>query len=108
MNSREGRLPLALAAALFLAQPAAGETFRCGQWIATPEMSVEELLEKCGEPATRSVRHEDILARSAGGGTHRIGTTTIETWTYDRGSQSFAMVVTIVDGKIKSMERGAT
>ena len=47
-----------------------------------------------------------ILARSAGGGTHRIGTTTIETWTYDRGSQSFAMVVTIVDGKIKSMERG--
>ncbi|MGE3395028.1 MAG: DUF2845 domain-containing protein [Steroidobacteraceae bacterium] len=35
-----------------------------------------------------------------------MGTSTIETWTYDRGSQSFAMVVTIVDGKIKSMERG--
>lgn len=97
---------LALSAALFLAQGTAAETFRCGQWIASAEMSVAELLEKCGEPTTRSIRHEDILARSAGGGTQRIGTTTIETWTYDRGSQSFAMVVTIIDGKIKSMERG--
>jgi hypothetical protein len=34
------------------------------------------------------------------------GTSTIETWTYDRGSQSFAMIVTIVDGRIRSMERG--
>lgn len=97
---------LALAAALLMALPAAAETFRCGQWIASKDMSVEELLEKCGEPETKSVRHEDIYAKSAGGGTHRIGTATIETWTYERGSQSFAMVVTIVDGKIKSMERG--
>ncbi len=96
---------LACAAVLLVAQPAAAETFRCGQWIASRDMSVAELLEKCGEPTTRSVRQEDIFARSAGGGTHRIGTSTIETWTYDRGSQSFAMVVTIVDGKIKSMER---
>jgi hypothetical protein len=34
------------------------------------------------------------------------GISTIETWTYDRGSQSFAMVVTIVEGRIKSMARG--
>jgi hypothetical protein len=30
---------------------------------------------------------------------------TVETWTYDRGSQAKAMVVRIEDGKIKSMER---
>jgi hypothetical protein len=30
---------------------------------------------------------------------------TVETWTYDRGSQAQAMVVRIEDGKIKSMER---
>lgn len=100
------RLQLALTAALLAALPAHAETFRCGQWIATKDMSVAELLERCGEPTTRSVRQEDIFARGAGGGTHRIGTSTIETWTYDRGSQSFAMIVTIVDGKIKSMERG--
>jgi hypothetical protein len=91
---------------MLLAQMASAETFRCGQWIASKDMSVTELLEKCGEPTTKSVRYEDIFAKSAGGGTNRIGTATIETWTYDRGSQSFAMIVTIVDGKIKSMERG--
>jgi hypothetical protein len=97
-----------LAGALLLSLPVAAgaETFRCGQWIASKDMSVAELLEKCGEPTTRSVRYEDIHARAAGGGTNRIGVSTIETWTYDRGSQSFSMIVTIVDGKIKSMERG--
>ena len=106
MNSRHFRSTLALAAAFFVAQPAAAETFRCGQWIASRDMSVAELLEKCGEPTSKSVRYEDIYAKAAAGGTNRIGVSTIATWTYDRGSQSFAMVVTIVDGKIKSMERG--
>lgn len=85
---------------------AQAETFRCGQWIASPEMSVEELLEKCGEPASRTVETVDVYARTAAGGRVRTGTSVIETWTYDRGSQSFPMVVTIVDGKITSMERG--
>lgn len=97
---------LALAAALLMALPAAAETFRCGQWIASRDMSVAELLEKCGEPTTKSIRYEDIYAKAVDGGTNRVGVSTIETWTYDRGSQSFAMVVTIIDGKIKSMERG--
>ena len=52
---------LALAATLLVAQPAAAETFRCGQWIASKDMSVAELLEKCGEPTTKSVRYEDNL-----------------------------------------------
>ena len=106
MRSLHHCLSLVCAAALLVAQPAAAETFRCGQWIASRDMSVAELLEKCGEPTTKSVRYEDIYAKAAAGGTNRIGVSTIETWTYDRGSQSFAMVVTIVDGKIKSMERG--
>ena len=106
MNIRRCPAALAVACALLIAQVASAETFRCGQWIASKDMSVAELLEKCGEPTTKSVRYEDIYARAAAGGTNRIGTSTIETWTYDRGSQSFAMVVTIVDGKIKSMERG--
>lgn len=82
------------------------ETFRCGQWIASPDMTVGELLEKCGEPTTKSVEVVDSYARTAAGGRIRTGTSTIETWTYDRGSQSFPMVVTIVDGAIKSIERG--
>ena len=86
---------------------AGAESFRCGQWIAAPDMSVPELLEKCGAPTTKSVEIVDVYGPTvAGAGRVKRGTSTIETWTYDRGSQSFAMVVTIVDGEIKSMERG--
>ena len=91
---------------LLLAGPAAAESFRCGQWIASPDMTVDELLEKCGEPTTRTVEVTDVYGPNANGqGNTKRGTVTTEKWTYDRGNQSSAMVVTIEDGKIKSMER---
>ena len=98
----------AILLSLSLASPAAiAETFRCGQWLASPDMSVEELVEKCGAPTSKSVETIDVYGPAvSGAGRVKRGTSTIETWTYDRGSQSFAMVVTIVDGKIKSMVRG--
>lgn len=97
----------ALVALLIVSQPAFAETFRCGPWIASPDMSVEELLEKCGEPTQKSSEIIDVYGTTvSGGGTVKRGTSTIEKWTYDRGTQAAPMVVTIVDGKIKSMERG--
>ena len=91
---------------LLLAGPAAAETFRCGQWIASPDMTVDELLEKCGEPTTKTVEVVDVYGPNANGqGNTRRGTVTTEKWTYDRGNQSSAMVVTIEDGKIRSMGR---
>jgi Protein of unknown function (DUF2845) len=96
----------ALAASLWLPATAGAETFRCGQYIASPEMSVDELLEKCGAPSKQTVEQVDVYGPNAhGSGNIKRGTITVEKWTYDRGSQSFAMVVTIEDGKIKSMER---
>ena len=93
--------------ALLLPHAVGAETFRCSQWIASPDMSVEELLDKCGAPATKTVETIDVHGpATSGAGRVKRGTSTIETWTYDRGSQSFAMVVTIVDGRIKSMVRG--
>jgi len=92
--------------AQFLALSAGAETFRCGQWIASPDMSVEELLEKCGEPTTKTVEVVEVRASNVHGGTMNRGTVTVETWTFDRGSQSFPMVVTIEDGVIKRMDRG--
>ena len=81
------------------------ETFRCGQRIASPEMSVDELIDACGEPTHRSVEQVDVYGHSASGGRIKTGTSTVETLTFDRGSQAAAMVVTVVDGRIKSMER---
>jgi hypothetical protein len=97
----------ALAIVLIVSQPAFAETFRCGQWIASKEMSVDELLQKCGAPTQKTSETIDVYGPSVSGGGHvKRGTSTIEKWTYDRGSQAAPMVVTIVDGEIKSMERG--
>jgi hypothetical protein len=40
-----------------------------------------------------------------GAGNVKRGEMTVETWTYDRGSQAAAMVVRIEEGRIKGMER---
>jgi Protein of unknown function (DUF2845) len=97
---------VAAVAGLASAQPAFAEGFRCGQRIATPDMTVEELLEACGEPTGRSVEVVDVYGpNTQGAGNIKRGTVTVETWTYDRGSQASAMVVIIEDGKIKKMER---
>jgi hypothetical protein len=85
---------------------ARAETFRCGSWIASPEMTVDELQEKCGKPAKQTSETIDVYGPSAaGGGRVKRGTSKIEKWTYDRGNLAAPIVVTIVDGKIKSMER---
>ena len=97
----------AVVALLIVGQPAFAETFRCGQWIASPEMTVDELLQKCGVPTRQTSETIDVYGPSvSGGGRVKRGTSLIEKWTYDRGSQAAPMIVTIVDGKIKSMERG--
>ncbi|HEY6124268.1 MAG TPA: DUF2845 domain-containing protein [Steroidobacteraceae bacterium] len=99
---------LAMASVLFLLPLAASadESFRCGNWIASSSMSVEELLQKCGEPTSRSTQTEDVMVRNRDNGLMtKVGETQIETWIYERGSQAAAMVVTIVDGRIKKLER---
>ena len=78
------------------------ETFRCGNWLVSADISVAELLRKCGKPSSQEVSSEDVL--NAYG--VKVGTSKTEVWRYDRGSRAAAMIVTIVDGQIRSMERG--
>ena len=82
----------------------ADETFRCGQWIISSDLTVGELEKKCGPPTSQVSRTEDIKARNHGL-LIKNGETTTQTWTYDRGTQAAPMVVTIVDGRIKNIER---
>jgi len=97
-----------LAAAALLLLPlaaSADETFRCGQWIADSSMTVSELTEKCGQPTSRETKTEDVMVRNNNNGLMvKQGETTVGTWIYDRGANP-AMVVTIVDGRIKSIVR---
>ncbi len=98
--------PCAVLAVRLAAGPAAADSFRCGQRIANDQMSVQELLETCGEPTNRSVEVVDVFGPNVhGAGNVKRGTSTIEKWTYDFGPQTFDMVVTIVDGEIKDIER---
>ena len=84
----------------------ADENFRCGKWIASSDMSPAELAEKCGPPTLHESRTEDVMVRNRNTGLmQKTGETRIETWTYDRGTRAAPMVVTIVDGRIKSIER---
>ena|ERR1700733_1473914 len=78
------------------------EIFRCGNWLVSADMSVAELLNKCGKPSSQEASTEDV--RNVYG--VKVGTSTTEVWHYDRGSRAAPMVVTIVDGQIRSMERG--
>lgn len=103
------RISTAICALLAVVAPAisvSDEQFRCGRSIISVESSVAELLQKCGEPSSRQVSTEDVRTRVAKGGTEKLGTTTVEIWRYDRGTSAAAMIVTVADGKIQSIERG--
>ena len=100
------KIRFAVVTTLLLAASAQADNFRCGKWIATTDLSVPELLSKCGEPASRATRIEDVMARSqTTGGMYKTGERTVETWIYERGTSAAPMVVTLVDVRIKSIER---
>ena len=93
-------------AALFALPAQADESMRCGKWVVTSAVSVGELLAKCGEPASKEVSTRDLYGPGAQPGrTRKAGVSTTERWTFDRGSRSFRMIVTIVDGKVASIDR---
>lgn len=88
------------------ADDARADNFRCGKYLATPDLSVSDLLARCGEPASRETRVEDVMARNYNTGLmYKIGEQVVELWTYDRGANAAPMIVTIVDGQIRSIER---
>ena len=97
-------IPTAAAICLALGTARADETIRCGSWVVDSSASVEELVRKCGEPSSKETLVQDVRARNADGTTRVVGTTVTEFWTYDRGTRALTIVVTIVDGKIRSIE----
>jgi hypothetical protein len=91
--------------AIGLADAAHADSMRCGNKIVDESASIAELLELCGEPADKRVVEEDVRRPLRTGGTEKVGTTVTEYWTYDRGPRGLDMLVTIVDGKIRSIAR---
>ena len=97
-----------LACLLPLCAPGAAlaDSMRCDKWVVNETASVAELLDKCGEPLSKERDTQDVMARNAAtGAVYKVGTMVRERWLYRRGTQSLPMLVTIVDGKIQSIER---
>jgi Protein of unknown function (DUF2845) len=95
----------AIACALLFVIPNIGfgdDVFRCGNSLVSPQLTVGELVEKCGKPTSQESSTQDVLNLY-----HvKVGVSVTEIWRYDRGSRAAPMIVTIVDGKIQTMERG--
>ena len=91
---------------LLLPPAASAETFRCGKWIIDQDVTLPDLLHKCGTPTSRESRVEDVGAPNVyTGGNTKVGETVIETWVYNLGPGKAPMVVTIVDGVVKKIVR---
>lgn len=97
------RTAILLGTLLLSAVAIADETFRCGQWIITSDLSLSELHGKCGEPATKT--HEEVAVRGkVGTGSVSRGTSIIEKWTYVLSGGAH-YEVTIVDGNVQKIAR---
>jgi hypothetical protein len=98
---------IAAAVAIFLGLISAtwAESMRCGKWVVSETSSAAEILEKCGEPQKKDISHEDAYARNALGYTIKIGVKVTERWRYQASNRVLPMLVTIVDGKLVSIER---
>ena len=104
MQNNTAILWLTVAAATCNLAAHADDSFRCGSGFTYREMSVAELLKKCGKPTSKTVVIEDVRSPGAKGkGSIVRGQTAVETWRYERGRQASAMLVKIVDGKIQSI-----
>lgn len=82
----------------------AADSLRCGNRLVLEGAAVEELERTCGRPDSVESIREPIMATRPNGSTYRVGTTSIERWTYDRGPRRLVAVVTMEDGVVQSIE----
>jgi hypothetical protein len=94
-----------MSALFVLPLAAAADSMRCGKWVVNETSSTAEILEKCGEPQNKEVSKEDVLAKNPAGYVTKLGVKVTERWRYQRSNNSLPMLVTIVDGKVVSIER---
>jgi Protein of unknown function (DUF2845) len=92
-------------ALLILPLAASAESMRCGKWVVSETASPAEVLEKCGEPQQKDVSREDVLGTNSLGNPIKLGVKVTERWRYKRSPGALPMLVTIIDGKVISIER---
>lgn len=84
---------------------ASADSMRCGKWVVNETTSSAEIMEKCGEPQQKDVLRDDVLGKNTLGNPIKLGVKVTERWRYQRSTNALPMLVTIVDGKVVSIER---
>jgi hypothetical protein len=95
-----GLVVFAAAAAL----PAHAETLRCGNSLIAEGVMMAEVMQKCGEPDSRTQVSEPIRARYPNGNSYVVGTTTQELWHYQRRNGQFPADLTFEGGVLKRID----
>jgi hypothetical protein len=95
-----GLVAIAAAAAL----PAHADTLRCGNSLIAEGLMMSEVMQKCGEPDSRTQVSEPIRARYPNGNSYVVGTTTQEIWHYQRRSGQFPADLTFEGGVLKRID----
>jgi hypothetical protein len=90
---------------MLLPLAASAESMRCGKWVVSETSSSAEVVEKCGEPQQKDVSRDEVLGKNALGNPIKLGVKVTERWRYQRSTNALPMLVTIVDGKVVSIER---
>ena len=80
-------VPFAMLAAAACGMASAEEAFRCGSKLIAVGMTQGEVLERCGEPLSRSVEQQDVRS-----GNRVVGTTSRHKWTYESYSATRVLV----------------
>jgi len=83
------------------------DSLRCGSKLVNESATVNELIQKCGQPQSRNVEKEDQYAMNPNTGARtKTGLQTVkERWIYKPTPGALPMAVQIVDGRIVSISR---
>lgn len=90
---------------VMLSTPVPAASMRCGSYVVNESETVDGLLTKCGEPQKKEVIEEEVRGKNAAGVWIKMGVQVVEKWRYQKDSRTLPMEVTIVDGRIKKIER---
>lgn len=95
-----------LAIAASATDVASADSMRCGKWVVSESVTLDELVNKCGQPVSRDVSRDEIYITNVNGMRVKTGNFTVtERWIYQRTPGKLPMAVVIVDGKIVSLTR---
>jgi hypothetical protein len=84
-----------------------GDSFRCGNRVVSTGDSKMEVLSKCGPPDDSETVSYDTTGSVSRGGNIAMSTKKVDKLYYNCGDGRFIRVLTLIDGKLVTIENGA-